>query len=573
VQRTGLLPITMDGSVDVSGLSGGTGVDARNLPHLDGRVLDVAHHDKALLDGFRQAYDTITRHRTEFAERLASFADVEVRVAVRHSRGYVTLLAESTRPELLRDGIERDRVFDLLWTESTHHPLRWRAAPHEQADLWAMDVPLFTTRPGSADLWSSDGQHLPGALTAPTLAVARERVDAMGDMDRRDQEWVIAAALATRAPAGGHHAAPARGHLAGTAAPPERLLAAACGLADQIVARGLEAGDRLNWLGVEPVDDRQWMVLPMGAGLATGYVGVALFLAEVSELSEIARYGEAARRALGATPRMFAMLAERPDLVAAVGCGGLHGFGGIAYGLARLTTLLGDDELRAVTRTAVELAARAASTPGAPGIATGDAGCLAAMTAVHAELGLVEAATLADACAKRLAGHVRDTDVAGGFAEGAAGIALALSGRDADAARLALSHATAEPGDLSWCTGLAGLAVAGAADPTPLLTDRPVLTDLSLCHGELGIAEALTVLATTGDRPERVAAPRRRRAGLVLDAIHQYGASCGTPDGVPTPGLLSGFAGIGYGLLRLGFAERVPSALLFEPSRSTTHDR
>jgi lantibiotic modifying enzyme len=31
-------------------------------------------------------------------------------------------------------------------------------------------------------------------------------------------------------------------------------------------------------------------------------------------------------------------------------------------------------------------------------------------------------------------------------------------------------------------------------------------------------------------------------------------------------GLLNGLAGIGYGLLRLGFAHRVPSILLLEPA-------
>jgi lantibiotic modifying enzyme len=538
VRRTGLLPAALAGA-----------------------------HQRALLDGFRLVYDTITRRRTEFTTLLSTFADVEVRVAVRHPRGYLTLLAESTRPELLRDALDRDIAFDLL-RAGTPHPLR----DHEQADLWAMDIPVFTARPASADLWTSAGQRLSGVLTAPDLTVARDRIAAMGDVDRRDQEWIISAALATHAPVGGHRPAPARDGLAGTAAPPDRLLAAACGLADQIVAHGIEAGDRLNWLGIELVDDQRWAVLPMGAGLANGYLGVALFLAQVSELSEIARYGDVARRALRAVTPMFATLAERPDLVG----GGLHGFGGIAYGLARLTTLLGDDELRAATRTAVELAAMAVKTPGAPGIATGSAGCVAAMTAVHAELGLTEAATLAEDSARRLADLVRDTGgefVSGGFADGAAGIAWALSGRDAGAARLALSHARSAPGDLGWCAGLAGLVIAGAADPAPLLADRPVLTDLSLCHGELGIAEALTVLATTGDRPEPVAAARRRRAGLVLDAIHQYGAGCGVPGGVSTPGLLSGLAGIGYGLLRLGFAERVPSALLFEPSRSTTFNR
>jgi lantibiotic modifying enzyme len=84
------------------------------------------------------------------------------------------------------------------------------------------------------------------------------------------------------------------------------------------------------------------------------------------------------------------------------------------------------------------------------------------------------------------------------------------------------------------------------------------MRDLSLCHGELGIAEVLA--AVPGCETAR-----RRHAGLILDAIDRYGPCCGTPDGVPTPGLLSGLAGIGYGLLRLGYPARVPSALLLEP--------
>jgi type 2 lantibiotic biosynthesis protein LanM len=605
VRRTGLLPVMVvgeGGAADVSGLGGAGGADVvadwapdehgtlrrvsrtvpragtGNRPRLDDRELDVVDHDKALLEGFRLAYDAIVRHRTEFTDLLETCADLEVRVVLRHSVGYATLLADSTRPELMRDALARDHAFDVLWTDSAHHPLRWRASRHEQADLWAGDVPLFTSRAGSADLWSAHGHRLPGVLERPGLASALAKVNAMSDVDRRDQEWIIAAALATRAPAAGHRAAaPMPGHLGGTAAPPERLLVAACALADQIVARNLTDGDRVNWLGLELVDDRQWLVLPMGAGLANGYVGVALFLAQLTELSGIARYADMARHALRGLPTMFGVLATRPDLVDAVGCGGFHGFGGIAYGLARLTTLLGDDRLRDATRTAVALAATAAGSPGGAGVATGGAGCLAAMTAVHAELGLAEAATLAQDCADGLGTLVRRTDGrvggSGGFFDGAAGVAWALAKHDADAAAGAIANAHAAPGDLGWCTGLAGLAMAGAADPADtaaLLADRPVLGDLSLCHGELGIAEALTVLATTGDRTrtESVAAARRRRAGLVLDALTQHRASCGTPGGVPTPGLLTGLAGIGYGLLRLGFAERVPSVLLLEPSRT-----
>ncbi|MBB4910793.1 type 2 lanthipeptide synthetase LanM family protein [Actinophytocola algeriensis] len=597
VQRTGLLPLVAageGGTADVSALGGTTVTDivadweagargtlrevrrtvtsaaASNLPRLDGHVVEVTGHEKALLDGFRTAYDAITRHRAEFTDLLGECADDEVRVAVRHSRGYARLLAESTRPELLRDGLTRDNALDVLWVESAGDPLRWRVCRHEVADLWALDVPMFTARPGSADLWSATGHRLPGALERPGLASALAKVNAMSEVDLRDQEWIIAAALATRTAAVAHRAAaPLPGRLAGTAAPPERLLVSACAIADQLVARTHTSGDRVNWLGLELVDDQRWLVLPMGASLGTGHLGVALFLAQVADLSGVPRYAEAARQALDGLPRLFDLMRGRPDLVGAIGCGGFHGFGGIAYGLARLTTLLGDDGLegglRDATRTAVELAAAAAKAPGPAGVASGGAGCLAAMTAVHTELGLREAADLAKECAEGLAelvrrtgGHCGAPHGPSGFADGTAGIAWALAGHDPEAAELAAAHARAEDGELGWCTGAAGLAMAGGA-LDPLLVDRPVLSDLSLCHGELGIAEALTT--------EHLAAERRKHAGLILDAYTRYGAVCGTPGGVPTPGLLNGVAGIGYGLLRLGHPERVPSVLLLQPSR------
>ena len=70
-----------------------------------------------------------------------------------------------------------------------------------------------------------------------------------------------------------------------------------------------------------------------------------------------------------------------------------------------------------------------------------------------------------------------------------------------------------------------------------------------------------------GDRGHTEAArAATRHAGLLLGAIDRGGIRCGTPHGVVSSGLLNGLAGIGYGLLRLGFAHRVPSILLLEPS-------
>ncbi|MFB7620953.1 lanthionine synthetase LanC family protein, partial [Kitasatospora sp. NPDC056181] len=132
----------------------------------------------------------------------------------------------------------------------------------------------------------------------------------------------------------------------------------------------------------------------------------------------------------------------------------------------------------------------------------------------------------------------------------------------------------------SWCRGPAGLALAIAGRPMAADGPRPAddpepaevrarpagagfrtPTDHSLCHGELGALEALA------HRTDPVALEaRNHRTHRLLAALDRHGPRCGTPAGLVVPGLLTGLAGIGHGLLRLGFADRTPSALLLAPT-------
>ena len=543
VHRTGLLPhFVVDGTGlrDIS--AGGRG--------------DLPDRTPALLAGFRRGYDAIMRGRARFAALVRGLADVEVRAVLRATTGYTGLLAATTRPDLLRDAAARDRA---LTDGLAGGMYGGDVVRHELADLWSGDIPFFRTTPGSSDVVAADGEVLPDVFAPPGLDDVLTTLAGMSDIDRRDQEWVIAAAIACLRTTSHDDPVPLPGPVAGTAADPQRLLTAACAVADRIVARCMTDRGRVNWLGLEHVDDRQWLVLPMGAGLANGYLGVALFLAQLGATSGIARYSEVGRAAIATMPALLTTLAENTAMVTAIGCGGLHGLGGIAFGLARIAVLQSDTEVRELAATAVDLAASAAAAPESAGWATGTAGCLAAMSAVHRDLGLPSAARLATLCADRLvAGPVPENP---GFADGAAGVAWALRTCAPDHARTlpAAAPAAGSPSyGIGWCTGSAGRLLAGPPGETTsrALVGREPLGDMSLCHGEFGIAEAV-VQTTAEDEPER-----RRYAALVLDAVERYGPRCGTPNGVPTPGLLTGLAGIGYGLLRLGFGATVPSALL-----------
>ena len=592
VQRTMLLPQLMigeHGALDLSGLTGrggqtpddqvgwaDPGTDRMrlirspgelpgklNMPSLDGADVEPAEHSAALLGGFRAGYDVLSTGREELARLLRLGGDDPIRVLLRPTDFYARLLDETTHPDLLRDAEARDEAFSLLESDLADDPALLALVPGERADLWAGDVPLFSSRPGATAVWDSRGRRFENVVTEPPLAAALAKLAAMTTVDRRDQEWLISAALAAGTAQAGHRGTVTLADAEPAQAPDSaRLLAAACGIADQILARAFTHGDRANWLGLELIEERHWAVMPMSAGLGEGYCGVALFLAQLAELTGIARYRDLAVRAVEPLPALFAKLREDPGLAAAAGCGGLLGLGGVAYATTRLTTLLDLDA------TLVEQAVEVMPPPDADArLTSGAAGGLTAMRSVHAETGLDAADQLARKYRESLLSPDATTSERG-FARGTAGIAWALGAGLPDGEHLGAPSGT----DLGWCGGLAGTLLAYAQvnpgseavdDAVAALATQPPLKDLSLCHGESGVTEALCSLAVIGHTG--AASAVQRRAGRLLAALDRHGARCGTPGAVPTPGLLTGLAGIGYGLLRLGFTARVPSALLLQP--------
>ncbi|MBB5804586.1 type 2 lantibiotic biosynthesis protein LanM [Saccharothrix ecbatanensis] len=628
VHRTALLPQVLlgaHGALDIGGMGGDQGdrsaadgvawlhpgtdrmrlvrrpapmPPAHNRPVVDGREAEPADYQGPLLAGFRVGYDALCDHRADLLGRLTPFADLPVRFLARMTQLYATLLDESTHPDALRGAAARQDVLDLLWDDSADEALLHALVPYEMSDLWSGDVPMFTTRPGSRDLWTSTGERLPDLLPVSGLDGVTAKVAALGEVDKHDQQWLITAGLASRPRPVEHRTGQGVPvPLEAVVPDPQRLLVAACGVADEVLAHATAADGRVNWVGLELVDDRHWAVAAMGAGLSNGYTGVALFLAQLGKLTGAARYTEHARDALAPIPGLLAAFAEDTELAVAVGSGGFHGLGGICYALARLADLLDDAEIGGWLRAAVDIAATVEAIGEDPAnLVEGWAGGLAAMLAVRAESGLPAAGKLARAYADRLVAASPGGD---GFARGRAGVGWALLryakvGGDrygvVGRANLRADHALRQrlldvtEADHSWCSGLSGAVLAHTAHPEQpvdaytLHLDRCMnalavhepLRDLSLCHGELGVIESLTVLAERGHG--LASAMRNRRAGLVLGALDQYGARCGTPDGVPSAGLLTGLSGIGYGLLRLGFPEQVPSALLLGSKHDTYHE-
>ncbi|GFH73030.1 type 2 lanthipeptide synthetase LanM family protein [Streptomyces diastaticus] len=620
VHRVGLLPQFLlgdDSALDMSAVGGGRAAlspvalagwadcgtdtmrlvrrpgrfrESANRPRLHERTAEPAAYTAELCEGFRAAYTALGEARAELlgpTGLLERFRRDEVRVVARPTAVYATLLDETTHPELMREAGARDAVLARLREGTLGHPALPGLEDEEIAQLWSHDVPVFTVRAGGTALTGVTGRAVPGTVPISGLARATGKIAALDSVDRQDQEWVIRAAMVSASTTPAHHpAGPGRGPRPAFAPEPERLLAAARSLGDQLVSLAYRAADRANWLGLELLGDRYWRLGPMPADLAAGYCGPALFLAQLADVTGVARYAETASASLAPVAGLLDALHEDPTAPPAVGSGAFAGLGGLTYTLLEVERLLGEPACAESLPAALRLLEAAAAGERETGVGAGTAGGLAVLLAAHRATGRPETLRAAGRCAERLA--AAGPPAGPGFLDGSAGTGWALlryaerSGaprfREAglEALREAVAALPAANGaaDEGWCHGRAGIALAVADSPaaladhrlaawltatTRLLRGAGPRPDDSLCHGEAGLLELLGHGALAGARAGLV-----HRTGALLASVEDGGPRCGTPDHVPHAGLLTGLAGIGHGLLRAGFPDRVPSVLLLD---------
>lgn len=593
----------------------------KNRPRLGDQAVDLGEHAGALLQGFADGYRTLARHRSALLAAdgpIARFRDDEVRVILRPTRLYALLLADSFHPDHLRDAVDRERHFDKLWVAARRWSELAEAIPSEQAQLRAGDIPIFLGRPGSTELEGGDGQRLAGLVAERGLDLVERRIRDLGEDDLRLQSWLVRASLATLDPAAAKPR-PKSYRSASQPPQPERLVGLARGMGarlQELALRGSDGG--VTWIGLAGEDDRYIAPRAAGFDLYDGLPGIALFLARLGSLTGEEAFTDLAR---GAWHTVRTEL-ERSDAELAV-VGAFNGWGALSFAALCLGSWLDDAQL---LREAEEHARRIPDLLDRHptfDVIGGAAGAAAVLLALHEVVPSPWVLRAARSCGDQLLATAhpmadgigwspepsRQPPLAG-FSHGAAGIAWALAalyratgdGRYLEAAEGAMAYertlfvprrrnwrdlrsfAGADQRFIAaWCHGASGIGLARLA-MLPILEaagERPdVRAEIvaavegtlvrgfggghSLCHGDLGNLELLTAAARAIEERSWTGKAAGFAGAIVAD-IETNGPRCGVPEGLETPGLMTGLAGIGYGLLRLAAPAEVPSVLLLEP--------
>jgi type 2 lantibiotic biosynthesis protein LanM len=598
-------------------------VGGRNhRPSLEGVDIESAAYAQFIARGFLQTYRLLRNSRDELLAPggwVDAFADDEVRVIVRPTQMYGTMLQTSFHPDLLHDARDRDKYFGKL--RSLPHATNFDCIVDDECeDLRRGDIPRFTTSPGSRGLRTSSGRQIEDVFREAGCETVKRRIAQLGDEDLARQLWYVRASLG----------APARRELLDTphlafsrrVNRQSPLAAAAATIGDRLERLAIHGATGATWIAANVTGQRGVNIEPLGPDLYDGLPGVALFLAYLATIADEPRYENLARRALVTMREELA----RGNMTA---IGALSGWGGVVYALALLGDLWHDQKLFAEAIRYADRAAAFIESDRTFDIVGGAAGCIVALLALHARSPAPSLRNIAQRCGEHLLASFIPCASGGGwispgtsdvpltgFSHGSAGIALSLlrlSAATADdrfrtAAQATIAYersvfsretqnwpdfrttiepatqtATGTPQAVLWCHGAPGIGLArlgcGESLDDPEIeaeidvalqttANEGFRTGHSLCHGSFGNLELLHVAARRRASPALQTQVSQLCAAL-LDDAGANGWRCGNPAVVETPGLMTGLAGIGYQLLRLAEPERVPSVLLFETARST----
>jgi type 2 lantibiotic biosynthesis protein LanM len=583
-----------------------------NRPTLDGALVDPLHYCDEVVSGFSRMYELIMKYRQEFMASdgpLMRFADDPVRVILRPTRLYGALLHNALHPDLLQSGLDQSRFIDSLWTVGDRPPAFVRS---ELRDLCNGDIPLFSSRVDSTTVSSSDGEQFTGLLGGSGLSVAIDRLSQMSSDEKARQIWHIRAAFQM---AGGRPTAGVRQPDAHVALR-KRALAIATRIGKRLAQLAFDADADPFWSTVQHVGREAWCISNVSDGLYSGRAGIVLFLAHLARETGDAGLEQLCKK-IGLT------LGRSVSESGLAGVGGYVGTSGTVYALAHLGAMWRDDELLDRSATlAASLLPQIESDPKCD-VLSGSAGLILSLLACENVLSRVDVMPIVVAAGNRLlesaVSQERGCGWTGlqkipltGFSHGAAGIGAALArlsarvgdGRYAEYARLAFEyergvfceeqqdwpdlrdditrrHDPSTPAfSNSWCNGAAGIALSRAVAKR-WLADEEMSSEIrvairaclvlgepsndSLCHGSFGNLECLSVAAAAIADSGLMNAVAARQA-LAVDSVERKGVTCGTDSDVAfeNPGLMTGLAGVGYGLLRIAAPSSVPCVLSLE---------
>ncbi|MGQ8813596.1 type 2 lanthipeptide synthetase LanM family protein [Bacillus sp. NA_165.1] len=602
-----------------------------HLPCYQQQPITPENYNYNIKKGFFECYRLIMQHQEEFIAVLYElFEGCIVRTIIRPTITYFTLLEASSHPKYLKNGLDKIRLFDMMWMILKQDASREKSVKYECYDLSRGDVPLFRTVVGQKGLIHSK-DHIPiqGAYAQDILTLTKNKVQKMNEEDLELQWEFIERTIQTKYLLEKTHTMESitesvqleevKTELA-ELKNKDKYLQEAIRIGDYIKSIAIRGDDghTVSWISMGMDVNEKLVYKGTDLGLYNGVTGIAYFFLYLGKETGDKEYIQLADQCINTAWEMIQKNVDR-------NISSFTGYGSLLYVLLHRAKLFGETVVNDQIIELLEILEEMIDTDDQLDMISGCAGTLIVCLDIYQLFHSSKALDIAQKCGEHLlrksqsmqngtawvTSSIHKTPLSG-IAHGNAGICLSLARlyettgdqRYLDACmagieyenslycpkennwkdlRFTEGHTPDNHFVMYWCNGAPGLGIAriGMArhikseiinnDISKSLekTMKDGFTEVSysLCHGDMGNLELILLGADYFDSSQ-LNTFASQMMDHILKEVEKSGNhwKCGIPGRQQIPGLMLGLSGIGYQLLRL-YNRQLPSVLLVEGPR------
>jgi type 2 lantibiotic biosynthesis protein LanM len=585
-----------------------------NQPRLKGEELNAFHYRGSIEEGFRDLYTILLMNTEELLGGegpIYSFSHDTIRHVLRPTHVYAKFLEASTHPDYLQNGLHRERLFDSFWRITSLIPDYRKIVKSECCALLDHDVPYFTMKAGSRDLYDGDGNIYPSFFAQSCIELTLKKLQMLNQGDLKKQLRYIRLSLNTL---GENEPQSSKVQsdecLVLEPMRVEEYLKEARKIGDKIYNEVIwENGkDKAYLIGLNVGLNNKLVVSPFGPGMYDGTMGIIVFLAQLAEETGGVKY-----KRLGKALLNGSLLMTKPE---SLSVSAFHGIASLCYGLLYVGRLWNDEELVEKAFSYIKNLDGNLQEEQATDFLGGVAGVITVLLKMDEHKPSSSALSIAKKYGEELMVKLRqiylsDRPLLTGLSHGATGYAwplICLGNKignkqyieegfklldyerslydEAEANWLDLRDNTEnKTSPVYWCHGGPGIALGRIMITEHIIDKKELASDLSkalditlkkgfgknqsLCHGDFG---NLDILLTASEKlnSKMIKSFANLKGSEILQVGKKKGWTLGIHNGEEMHGLMLGSSGVGYGLLRL-WNPNIPSILAFELPEKPVH--
>lgn len=243
-----------------------------NIPMIDQNTeIDYKKYILDIIAGYDEFIEFTVENKECFIQKLNDFKNKKIRVLLKGTEKYASMIRYSTHPKYYTDMIYRERLLMNLWAYPYENK---KIVNSEIADLQCNDIPIFYSYPNSRDIEDSKGKKYINYLPQTGLEKSIDRIENIDNEYGKLQRTILISSLGISDKVLNY--------------PVEKkeliynkqnynYIEESNNIAKRLIKYVIQHEDDISMLNIDCTDTKKWKITPLDESLYGGLSGIALF--------------------------------------------------------------------------------------------------------------------------------------------------------------------------------------------------------------------------------------------------------------------------------------------------------